>query len=131
MSKSYNNFIDIFLPEKQLRKNINTIVTDSTPLEEPKDPDTCNVFKLFSLVAEEAQTAQLRAKYLGGNFGYGHGKTELLQLILEKYKEERKIFDHYMSHPEELEAKLSEGEAKARAMADKMLEKIRIRLGFR
>lgn len=131
MSKSYNNYIDIFLPEKQLKKNINTIVTDSTPLEEPKDPDTCNVFKLFSLVAEETQTAELRNKYLAGNFGYGHAKNELFQLILEKYKEERKIFDHYMNHPEELEAKLSEGETRAREVADRMLEKIRVKLGFR
>src|SRR5690606_36933654 len=80
MSKSYNNYIDIFLPEKQLKKNINTIVTDSTPLEEPKDPDTCNVFKLFSLIADESHTAQLREKYLAGNFGYGHAKTQLYQL---------------------------------------------------
>lgn len=130
MSKSYNNYIDIFLPEKQLKKNINTIVTDSTPLEEPKNPDACNVFKLFSLVAEEAQTKELREKYLAGNFGYGHAKNELYQLILEKYTEERKIFDHYMTHPEELEAKLSEGEAKARELANEMLVKIRGKLGF-
>src|SRR5690606_24073227 len=121
MSKSYNNYIDIFMPEKQLKKNINTIVTDSTPLEEPKNPDTCNVFKLFSLIADESHTAQLREKYLAGNFGYGHAKTELYQLILEKYKEERKAFDHFMTHPEELERKLAEGEAKARQVADKML----------
>jgi tryptophanyl-tRNA synthetase len=130
MSKSYNNYIDIFLPEKQLKKNINTIVTDSTPLEEPKDPDTCNVFKLFGLVAEESQTAELRNKYLAGNFGYGHAKNELFQLILEKYKEERKIFDHYMSHPEELEAKLFEGETRAREVANEMLMKVRGKLGF-
>ncbi len=131
MSKSYNNYIDIFLPEKQLKKNINTIVTDSTPLEEPKDPDTCNVFKLFSLVADESQVAELRANYLAGNFGYGHAKTALFQLILEKYREERKTFDHYMTHPEQLEIQLAEGEAKARRLADEMLEKIRVRLGFR
>ncbi|MEX2594020.1 MAG: tryptophan--tRNA ligase [Anditalea sp.] len=130
MSKSYNNYIDIFLPEKQLKKNINTIVTDSTPLEDPKDPDSCNVFKLYSLVATEVQTASLRKKYLAGNFGYGHAKTELLQLILEKYKEERKTFDHFMSHPEELEAKLSEGEAKAKIVATEVLDKIREKLGF-
>jgi tryptophanyl-tRNA synthetase len=131
MSKSYNNYIDVFLPEKQLKKNINTIVTDSTPLEEPKDPDTCHVFKLFSLLAEEAQTTELRKKYLAGNFGYGHAKAELHQLILEKYKEERTIFNHYMTHPEELEKQLAEGEAKARELANEMLEKIRVRLGFR
>src|SRR5690606_22333169 len=130
MSKSYNNYIDIFLPEKQLKKNINTIVTDSTPLEEPKNPDTCNVFKLFSLVAEEAQTASLREKYLAGNFGYGHAKAEFLKLVLEEYREERKIFDHYMLNPQELESKLAEGEAKAKAIAAEMLGKIRGKLGF-
>lgn len=130
MSKSYGNFIDIFLPEKQLKKNINSIITDSTPLEEPKDPDTCNVFKLYSLVATEAETAALRDKYLGGNFGYGHAKKEFLGLILEKYAEERRHFDHFMSNPEELEKKLSEGEVKAREVAKQILEKVRERLGF-
>lgn len=130
MSKSYNNFIDIFLPEKQLKKNINTIVTDSTPLEEAKNPDACNVFKLYSMVAEAGQTAELREKYLRGNFGYGHAKTDFLHLILEKYKEERKVFDYFMNHPEELEAKLAEGEAKAKVMAADMLGRIRSKLGF-
>lgn len=130
MSKSYNNFIDIFLPEKQLKKNISSIVTDSSPLEEPKDPDTCNVFKLYSLIASEEQTVMLREKYLAGNFGYGHAKTELFELILVKYREERKIFDYFMSHPEELETRLAEGEAKARKLANSMLIKIRQRLGF-
>src|SRR5690606_35222147 len=131
MSKSYNNYIDIFLPEKQLKKNINTIVTDSTPLEEPKDPDTCNVFKLYSLVADKTQTEYLREKYLGGNYGYGHAKAAFLQLILEKYREERKIFDHYMANPEELEEKLAEGEAKAKNSAAELLDKVREKLGFR
>src|SRR5690554_2286220 len=72
MSKSYNNYIDIILPEKQLKKHINTIVTDSTPLETPKNPNTCNVFKLYSLIADDLLTSSLREKYLGGNFGYGH-----------------------------------------------------------
>jgi tryptophanyl-tRNA synthetase len=130
MSKSYNNYIDVFLPEKQLKKNINTIVTDSTALEDPKDPDTCNVFNLYNLVATELQTESLREKYLAGNFGYGHAKKEFLGLILEKYKEERKIFDHFMRHPEELEAKLSEGEAKAKRAAAEVLEKVREKLGF-
>src|SRR5690554_959282 len=130
MSKSYNNYIDIFLPEKQLKKNINTIVTDSTPLEEPKNPDSCNVFKLYSLIADETQTSELRNRYLAGNFGYGHAKTELFQLILEKYKEERKIFDHYMLNPGELEEKLAAGEVKAQVIATEMLDKIRGKLGF-
>ncbi len=98
MSKSYGNIIDIFLPEKELKKNINTIITDSTPLEEPKDPDTCVVFKIYSLLAETSQTNELRSKYLGGNFGYGHAKKELLELILNKFTEERKRFDYFMTH---------------------------------
>jgi tryptophanyl-tRNA synthetase len=130
MSKSYNNYIDIFLPEKELKKNINSIITDSTPLEEPKDPAVCNVFKLYSLIASESETAALSAKYLEGNFGYGHAKKEFLNLILEKYKEERITFDYFMNHPEELELKLSEGEAKARIVAKEMLNQIREKLGF-
>jgi tryptophanyl-tRNA synthetase len=130
MSKSYNNYIDIFLPEKELKKNINSIITDSTPLEEPKNPDTCNVFKLYSLVATQAQTTTLRTKYLEGKFGYGHAKKEFLELILEKYKEERRLFQYYMANRDELETKLSEGEAKARIVASDILNKVRKKLGF-
>ena len=130
MSKSYNNYIDIFLPEKELKKNINTIITDSTPLEAPKNPDTCNVFKLYSLVGNPEQTAQLRSKYLAGNFGYGHAKQEFLKLILEKYAEERKLYDYFMNHPDELETRLSEGEAKAKVTARGYLNRVREKLGF-
>lgn len=130
MSKSYNNYIDIFLPEKALKKNINTIVTDSTPLEEPKDPDTCNVFKLYSLIASAEQTEQMRQNYIGGNYGYGHAKKEFMQLILDNYAAEREAFDHYMSHPEEIEQKLAAGEAKAKAVGMGLLEKVRDKLGF-
>lgn len=130
MSKSYNNYIDIFLPEKELKKNINSIITDSTPLEEPKDPDSCNVFKLYSLVANENQTSILRKKYLAGNFGYGHAKKEFMDLILSKYSEERKLYDHFMNNPKELEAKLKAGEARARAISKEILEKVRKSLGF-
>lgn len=130
MSKSYNNYIDIFLPEKELKMNINKIITDSTPLEEPKDPDTCNVFKLYSLVAEESQTAALREKYLAGNFGYGHAKKEFQDLIQTKYSEERKLYAYYMNNPQELEAKLAEGESKAREISKDILAKVRAKLGF-
>lgn len=131
MSKSYNNFIDIFLPEKALKKNVNSIVTDSTSMEDPKDPDTCNVFKLYSLIATEAQTKQMRANYEGGNYGYGHAKKEFMQLILDKYAEERKAFDYFMSHPEEVEKKLAAGEEKAKAVGEELLEKVRTKLGFK
>lgn len=131
MSKSYNNYIDIFLPEKELKKNVNSIITNSTALEDPKDPDTCIVFKLFSLVAEKEQTADLRKNYLGGNFGYGHAKKEFLQLILKKYAEERRLFDYYMNNQEELNRILEAGEAKAREVAFKVLDRVRGKLGFR
>ncbi|MDN3671126.1 tryptophan--tRNA ligase [Echinicola jeungdonensis] len=130
MSKSYNNYIDIFLPAKQLKKNVYSIVTDSTPLEDPKDPDTCNVFKIFSLISNPDQTEELRQKYQGGNFGYGHAKKELLDLILKKFAEERKIFDYYMNNLDELESKLEQGEAKAREQAQNMLAKVRGKLGY-
>lgn len=131
MSKSYNNIIDIFLSEKELKKNINTIVTDSTPLEEPKNPDTCNVYKIYSLIASEEQIQALRAKYLGGNFGYGHAKKELLDVVLTKYAKERELFDFYMTHPEEIEKRLIEGEEKAKKVAYPLLNQIREKLGFR
>jgi tryptophanyl-tRNA synthetase len=130
MSKSRNNFIDIFLPEKELKKSVNGIITDSTPLEEPKDPDTCNVFRLFALVADEKQTAALRDKYLGGNFGYGHAKKEFLDLILNKYAEERKAFNYFMENTAELEHKLAQGEARAKEVSRDILQKVRKALGF-
>lgn len=130
MSKSYKNFIDVFLPEKELKKQIGTIVTDSTPLEEPKNPDTCNVFKLYSLLGTEIQVAELRAKYLAGNFGYGHAKQELLALILEKFAEARKLYAYYMENHTELEARLKIGEEKARKIAHAKLKVVREKLGF-
>ena len=131
MSKSYNNYIDIFLPEKQLKKNINAIVTDSTPLEEPKNPDTCTVYALYSLIAEKEQTAALRNRYLQGNFGYGHAKKELFELILENFGSQRTTFNHLMNNPQELESKLEVGEKRARATAHTLLDKVRNHLGFR
>lgn len=131
MSKSYNNFIDIFLPEKALKKNVNSIVTDSKGLEDPKDPETDNVFKLYSLIASEEQNKQMRANYEGGNYGYGHAKKEFMELILTNYSEERKAFDYYMSHPEEVEKKLAAGEEKAKAVGAELLDKVRVKLGFK
>ncbi|MBS1549795.1 MAG: tryptophan--tRNA ligase [Bacteroidetes bacterium] len=130
MSKSRGNIINIFLPEKQLKKQVMSIETDSTPLEEPKNPDTCKVFSIYSLIASSEQTEALRAKYLAGNFGYGHAKTELLQLILSHFKTEREKFDYYMNHLEELEAKLLEGAEKTRVIAQETLSKARKSLGM-
>lgn len=130
MSKSRGNLINIFLPEKELKKQIMSIETDSTPLEEPKNPDTCKVFAIYQLIATEEETLTLREKYLAGNFGYGHAKTELLNLILEKYKTEREKFSYYMNNIPELEAKLQEGAEKTRPIAKKTLDRVRKSLGF-
>ncbi|MCS7019405.1 MAG: tryptophan--tRNA ligase [Cytophagales bacterium] len=130
MSKSYNNTIDIFLPEKDLRKQIMSIKTDSSPLEAPKNPDTCTVFKLYSLIATAEQTQQLRQKYLNGNYGYGAAKQELFELILTKYRQEREKFDYFMSDEAALEAELEKGEAKARSVARHTLHRVRQKLGF-
>lgn len=130
MSKSYGNIIDIFLPDKELRKQIMTIVTDSTPLEAPKNPDTDNVFSIYKLIATPEETEALKQKYLAGNFGYGHAKQELYELIVRKYAKEREAFDHYMNNLDDLEKKLSRGEEKARAIARNLLEKVRKKLGY-
>lgn len=130
MSKSYNNTIDIFLPQKQLRKRIMSIVTDSTPLEEPKNPDTCTVFALYKLLANESQIAEMRNNYEGGNFGYGHAKQGLFELIIDQMKTERETFDHYMQNPDELIQKLEEGEQKAREIGLGVLDRVRKKIGF-
>lgn len=130
MSKSYNNFIDIFLPEKQLRKSVMSVVTDSTPLEEPKNPDTCTVFTLYSLLAGVEDIARMRQNYLGGNYGYGHAKQALFEIILSTFSKERELFDHLMENPEEIDNKLKKGEAKAREIARPVLEKVKKKIGL-
>ncbi|MBZ0244958.1 MAG: tryptophan--tRNA ligase [Cyclobacteriaceae bacterium] len=131
MSKSYGNIIDIFLPDKHLKKQILAIVTDSTPLEAPKNPDTDNVFALYQLLGTPEQVETLRQKYLAGNFGYGHAKQALFELIVEKFKKEREIFNYFMNNPEELEKKLEQGEAKARLVAIEVLNRVREKLGYK
>lgn len=130
MSKSKGNTINIFLPDKQLKKQINSIVTDSKELEEPKDPDTCNAFKLYEILASEEEVAVMRANYLAGGYGYGHAKKEILEWILENFKEERAKFNYYMEHPEEVEALLNIGEAKAKAVAQQTLAQVREKIGY-
>lgn len=131
MSKSYGNILDIFLPDKELRKQVMSIVTDSTPLEAPKNPDKDNVYAIYSLLADNEQKTNLRNKYLAGNFGYGHAKQELYELILAKFKKEREAFNFYMGNPEALDKKLEQGEAKARVIAHEVLARVRKKLGFR
>lgn len=130
MSKSYGNIIDIFLPEKELLKQIKTIISDSTPLEAPKNPEKDNTFALYSLVASPEQTEELRKKYLAGNFGYGHAKQELYELIIKKYSQEREAFNFYFSNPDELDKKLKEGEDRARVIARETLKRVRTKIGY-
>ncbi len=130
MSKSYGNTIDIFQPDKALKKNIMQIVTDSAPLEAPKNPDTDNTFAIYSLIASEAQTQEMRANYEGGNYGYGHAKIALYELILEKYAKEREIFNYYMNNLDELNKKLEAGEEKARVVAREVLARAKKAIGF-
>ncbi|WP_421762939.1 tryptophan--tRNA ligase [Ekhidna sp.] len=130
MSKSYGNIIDVFLPEKKLRKNVMQIVTDSTPLEEPKNPDTCHVFAIYKLLASKDQVAVMRQKYLGGNYGYGHAKQELFELLRDKFSSEREKYDYYMNNLEELENELKKGEEKAAVIANEVLTRVKRKLGF-
>jgi tryptophanyl-tRNA synthetase len=131
MSKSYNNFINIFLPEKELKKIVMSIVTDATPLESPKDPDTCNVFALYRLLADKEQVETMRENYLRGGYGYGAAKTALYELLLTKFKTQREMYNYYMANRNELDEKLLQGAAKARVIAKATLNRVREKLGLR
>lgn len=130
MSKSYNNFINLFLPEKELKKVIMSIITDSTPLEDPKNPDTCNVFKIYELLGSTQQIQSLRDQYLNGGFGYGHAKTALFELILDSFKTQRESYSSLIQNDALLEKELQTGEAKAQAMANDKLKQIRNAIGY-
>jgi tryptophanyl-tRNA synthetase len=130
MSKSRGNFIDIFLDDKALRKQIMSIESDSTPLEEPKNPDTCAIFALYKLLGNSKEIEVMRENYLGGNYGYGHAKQALFELICAKFKIEREKYNHYISHPEEVDALLKIGAKKAQDVANRVLKKVRVKLGF-
>ena len=130
MSKSKGNIIDIFLADKQLRKQIMKIKTDSTPMEDPKNPDTCNLFALYKLVASPAQIEEMRANYLGGNYGYGHAKQAFYELLVETFKTEREKYHYYMNHLEEVDQILNQGAEKAHLVADEVLKRVRKKLGY-
>ncbi len=130
MSKSYGNIIDIFLPDKELLKQLKSIKTDSTPMEVPKNPEGDTVFTIYSLLSTPEQKETLRKKYLGGNFGYGHAKQELFELIIQRFRQEREAFTYYMSNPEEIDKKLEIGEDRARVIALAVLNRVRKKLGF-
>lgn len=130
MSKSKDNTIDLFLSDKALRKQILSIQTDSTPLEAPKNPDTCNVFALYRLIASPEQTLEMKANYEHGGFGYGHAKQALFELIVQKYEEPRRKFADYMTNPQLVDRALMLGAERAEAVAQSVLKRVRSRLGY-
>lgn len=130
MSKSKGNIIDIFLPEKKLRKQIMSIQTDSTPLEEPKDWSTCNCFAIYSLLADDKAITEMKANYENGNYGYGHAKQALYELVLERFSDARERYNYYMANLNEVNAALKVGAEKAGNVANNVLKRVREKVGY-
>ncbi len=130
MSKSRNNFINIFLPDKKLRKQIMAIQTDSKALEDPKDPDADKVFAIYKLLASEEQIAEMRANYENGGYGYGHAKQALYELIIDKFADVRTKYNHYMENRHEIDEALAVGAEKARVIAKDVLQRVRGKIGY-
>ena len=130
MSKTYENTIDIFADEKSLKKQIMSIVTDSKGIEDKKNPESCNIFNIFKLIASEDEVKKMKKNYVEGGYGYGHAKTHLLNLILDLYREERKLYSELIKNPDHLYDILVKGEKKARTIAEKVLSRVRSKLGY-
>ncbi|MEM9077849.1 MAG: tryptophan--tRNA ligase [Bacteroidota bacterium] len=130
MSKSKGNIIDIFQTDKKLRKQVMGIVTDSTPMEDPKDPSKDNVFALYKVLASEEQIEEMSANYLAGNYGYGHAKQALYEVILNKFEEPREKFAYYMEHLKEIDEALAIGAEKAKQVAYGVLQRVREKVGY-
>jgi tryptophanyl-tRNA synthetase len=130
MSKSKGNLIDIFQTDKALRKQIMSIQTDSTPMEDPKNPDTDHVFALYKILATPEQTAKMRQNYLGGHYGFGHAKQALFEVILERFNPARERFEYFMSHTEEIDEALAVGAKKAALVANEVLARVRKKIGY-
>lgn len=130
MSKSRENIINIFLPDKALRKQIMSIQTDSTPLEAPKDPEKCNVFALYKLIAETQEVDEMRKRYLQGGLGYGHAKQALFEALLRKFEEPRRKFADYMENRSLVDRALALGAERAEAVAESVLKRVRAKLGY-
>ena len=130
MSKSRNNIINIFLPDKKLRKQIMSIKTDSKSLEDKKTPDTDTIFSLYKLLASKGEIAEMRIKYEGGNYGYGHAKQELYELIIDKYAIVRERYFYFMENKNEIDKALEIGATKARKVAGDVLNRVRKKIGY-
>ena len=130
MSKSYNNYINILGPEKMLKQQIMSIVTDSKGLEDSKEPNSCHIFQLYKLMGSDEEVQDLKNNYINGGFGYGHAKNELFKLILSKYKKPRSKFDELMKNPQKIENELQQGSEKAKEVANSVLKKVKTNLGL-
>ncbi|MDO6818213.1 tryptophan--tRNA ligase [Zobellia sp. 1_MG-2023] len=130
MSKSRGNLINLFQTDKKLRKQIMGIQTDSTPMEEPKDPTNDNVFALYKILASQEQIEEMSVNYLAGNYGYGHAKQALYEVIVNKFGDAREKYDYYMNNTKEVDEALAIGAEKARKVADGVLERVREKLGY-
>ncbi len=130
MSKSRNNFINIFLPDKELKKQVMSILSDSKGLEEPKDPETCHIFAMYQLLANEEQVSEMRQKYTAGGYGYGHAKTALFELILTKYAAQREKYNYLMANKTEIDVALKIGSEKARNVAQNVINRVRSKVGY-
>lgn len=130
MSKSKGNLIDIFASEKELKKQVMGILSDSKSLEEPKDPLTDTTFALYKCLAPQDEIEAMSANYLAGNYGYGHAKKALLELILQTFQEPREKYEYLHAHPQEVEDALQQGGEKARKTAQTVLQRVRERVGF-
>lgn len=130
MSKSKGNTINMFLPDKQLRKQIMSIETDSTPLELPKDWKTCNCFAIYSLLASKQETETMKANYEKGGYGYGHAKQALYELMITKFETQRERYHYYMNHLEEIDKALAIGAEKAKVVANNVLKRVRTKVGY-
>ncbi len=130
MSKSYGNTIQIFAPEKELKKQVMSIVTDSIPLEEPKNPDTCNVFQIYKLISSEEETKSMKEKYQKGGYGYGHAKTDLLEKLLDYFKEPREQFEKLMKEEKYVWDTIQKGNEKAKKVASETLKLAKRHVGY-
>ncbi len=130
MSKSRGNLINLFLDDKKLRKQIMSIQTDSTPLEDPKDWKTCNCFAIYSLLANAEQIETMKANYENGNYGYGHAKQALFELIVEKFAKQRERYNYYMNNLDEIDKALALGAEKAKLVANDVLKRVREKVGY-
>ena len=125
MSKSYGNIIPLFDDDKAIKKAVFSVVTDSRPMDEPKDPDSVMVYEIYKAIATEEQIKEMADGLRNGKLGYGHVKNMLLDAIINEIKEPREKYNYYMAHFNEVEAMLQEGAAKARPVAQRTLKRLK------